>query len=103
MMLFLNPIDALNPNIGFSFFAEFWVWVTSGARGSISVGFWEACQLSPFEGGSCQGAVSTPPPPRELKTRPPQFSHFLGYHRHAPSLTGVLFSNKSVTPGALGA
>ena len=40
MMLFLNPLDALIPKIPFSFFADFWVWVTSEARGSVSVGFW---------------------------------------------------------------
>ena len=40
MMLFLNPLDALIPKIPFSFFAEFWVWVASEARGSVSVGFW---------------------------------------------------------------
>ena len=33
MMTFLNPLDALIPNIPFSFFADFWVWVTSEARG----------------------------------------------------------------------
>ena len=36
MMTFLNPLDALSPNI--PFFAEFRVWATSGARGSVSVG-----------------------------------------------------------------
>ena len=40
MMTFLNPLDALIPKIPFSFFAEFWVRVTSRARGSVSVGFW---------------------------------------------------------------
>ena len=39
MVIFLNPLDALIPNIPLSFFAEFWVWVTSGAQGSVSVGF----------------------------------------------------------------
>ena len=46
MITFLNPIDALIPKIPFSFFAVFWVQVTSGARGSVSVGFWGPCQLS---------------------------------------------------------
>ena len=32
MMSFLNPLDALIPKMPFSFFADFWVWVTSGAR-----------------------------------------------------------------------
>ena len=36
----LNPLDALIPEIPFSFFAEVWVRVTFGARRSISVGFW---------------------------------------------------------------
>ena len=39
MMTFLNPLDALIPKIPFPFFAEFWVRVTSEARGSVSVGF----------------------------------------------------------------
>ena len=38
MMSFLNPLDALIPNIPFSFFADYWVRVTSGAR-SVSVEF----------------------------------------------------------------
>ena len=48
MMTFLNPLDALIPKIPFSFFADFWVWVTSEAWGSVSVGFWGSRQLSPF-------------------------------------------------------
>ena len=45
LMTFLNPLDALIPKIPFSFFADFWVWVTSEARGSASVGlsFWNPC------------------------------------------------------------
>ena len=48
----------------FIFFADFffWVWVTSEAWGSVSVGFWGARQLSPFwsGGGSIdQGALLT--------------------------------------------
>ena len=39
MMSFLNRRDVLVPKLLFSFFATFWVWVTSGARGSVSVGF----------------------------------------------------------------
>ena len=39
MMTFLNPLDALVPKTPFLFFAEFWVQVTSGAWGSVSVGF----------------------------------------------------------------
>ena len=68
MTTFLNPLDALIPKIQKSFFADFWVWVTSEAQGSVSVGFWGSCQLSPFwgRGGSSQGALSTaPPPPRK--------------------------------------
>ena len=65
MMTFRNPLDALIPKIPFSFFADFWVWVTSEAPGSVSVGFWGSRQLSPFWWGSSQGALSTPPPPIE--------------------------------------
>ena len=51
------------PKIPFSFFADFWVWVTSEAWGSVSVGFWGSCQLSLFWGeGGGQGALSPPPP-----------------------------------------
>ena len=67
----MNPLDTLIPKIPFSFFAEFRVQVTSGARGSVSLGFWWARQWSPFMGGSSQRAVSTPRPPAELKARPP--------------------------------
>ena len=66
MMTFLNPLNALIPKIPFSFFADFWVWVTSEARGSVLVGFWGSRQLSPFwgggGGGSSQGDLSTPLP-----------------------------------------
>ena len=48
MMIFLNPLDALIPKISFSFFADFWVRVTSEAWGSVSVGFWGYRQLSPL-------------------------------------------------------
>ena len=63
-MTFLNPLDALIPKIQFSFFANFGVQVTSEAPGSVSVGYWGSCQLSPFwgRGRSSQGALSTPPP-----------------------------------------
>ena len=73
-MIFLYPLDALIPKIPFSFFPDFWVWVTSEARGSVSVGFWGSCHLSPFwgRGGSGRRALSTPPSPAETKTRPPQ-------------------------------
>ena len=62
--------DPKNPIFSFS---DFWVWVTSEAQGSVSVGFWGSCQLSPFwRGGGCgRRALSTPPPP-ETKTRPPR-------------------------------
>ena len=40
VMSFLNPLDALIPKIPFLFFADFSVWVTSEAQGSVSVGFW---------------------------------------------------------------
>ena len=39
MMTFLTPLNALIPKTPFSFFAEFRVRATSGARGSVSVGF----------------------------------------------------------------
>ena len=62
-MTFLNPLDALIPKIPFPFFADFWVWVTSEARGSVSIGFWGSCQLSPFWGGEVEPGGSIDPPP----------------------------------------
>ena len=70
-MTFLNPLDALIPNIAFSFLSDFWVWVTSEARGSVSVGFWGSCQLTPFFGGGGPAGGLYRPPPPETKTRPP--------------------------------
>ena len=75
MMTFLNPLDALITKIPFSFFffAEVCVRVTSGARGSVSVGFWGARQWSPFlgrgGGSSRRGCIDTPPP-REFENPP---------------------------------
>ena len=66
-MTFLNPLDALIPKIPFSVFAVFWVWVTSEARGSVSVGFWGSHQLSPFWGGGWGGSIDPPLPPLQLK------------------------------------
>ena len=65
MMTFLNPLDALIPKIPFSIFADFWVWVTSEAWGSVSVGFLGVLSIEPFwgrGGGACQGALLDPPP-----------------------------------------
>ena len=58
---FLNPLDALIPKIPFSVFADFWVRVTSGAWGSVSVGFSGGHQWS-LLGVQLWRAVSTPPP-----------------------------------------
>ena len=72
-MTFLNPLDALIPKIPFSFFFPiFGSRSPPGPGGSVLVGFWGSCQLSPFwgRGGSGRRALSTPPPP-ETKNRPP--------------------------------
>ena len=69
-MTFLNPLDALIPKIPFSSFPDFWVWVTSEARGAVSVGFWGSCQLSLFLGGAGGGVRpegSITPPPQKRK------------------------------------
>ena len=58
--------DSQNPIF---IFPDFWVWVTSEARGSVSVGFWGSCQLSPFWGVRPEGSIEPPPLP-ETKTRP---------------------------------
>ena len=66
MMSILSPLDALNPNTPFSFFAEFRVRVTTGAQGSVLVGFWGGRQLSPFwkwGAGPARRLYRTPPPP----------------------------------------
>ena len=63
-MTFLNPLNALIRKIPFSFFADFWVWVTSKARGSVSVGFWGSCQLSSFGGGGLARGLDRPSPPQ---------------------------------------
>ena len=70
-MTFLNPLDGLIAKTPVSFFCRLWVRVTSGAQGSVSVGFWGTRQLSFWGGGagSSQRAASTPPP--QLKARPP--------------------------------
>ena len=54
MMTFLNPLDALISKSPFSLFAEFWVRFTSGARGSVLVGFWGTCQWSLWGGGGVE-------------------------------------------------
>ena len=69
MMTFLDPLDVLVPKVPFSFFADFLVWVTSEARGSVSVGFLGTCRLSPFGGGGLARGLYRPPP--HLKARPP--------------------------------
>ena len=88
-MTFLNPLDALIPKIPFSFFADFSVRVTSEARGSVSVGFWGSRQLSPFWGGSSQGALSTPsiesPPAPGTQPPPPPTCPPLAVFSNPPS------------------
>ena len=53
MMTFLNLLDALIPKIpfSFSFFAEFWVRVTSGARGVNLVRILGVPSIEAFFGG----------------------------------------------------
>ena len=78
-MTFLNPLDALIPKIPFSFFPDFWVWVTSKAWGSDSVGFWGSCQLSPFWGrGGVRPEGSIDPPPASRRVAQP--SHIPSPH-----------------------
>ena len=63
---FLNALEALIPKIPFSFFAEFWAWVTSGAPGSVLVGFGEAVLL----GVLARGLYRPPPPPPGVELPP---------------------------------
>ena len=72
IMNFRNPLDGLIPKIPFSFFAEFWVRVTSGPSGSVSVGFWVGASNEPFwGGGGCPAKGLYRPPPPQTKARPP--------------------------------
>ena len=64
-MTYLSPLDLI-AKITFSFFAEFGVRVTSGAQGSVAVGFLGGLSIEPFfgvEGGLVRG-LYRPPPPR---------------------------------------
>ena len=65
MMTFLSPLKALTPKIPFSFLGHLCAWVTSKARGSISVGFGGSHQMSPFwgEGGGLAKGLYQPLPP----------------------------------------
>ena len=65
VLTFLNPLDALIPT-PFLFFAEFRVRATSGAQGSVSVGFGGPLQLSLLGGASSHGALLNPPPSDEI-------------------------------------
>ena len=69
MITCLNPLDALIPKIPFSLFADFWVWVTSEAQGSVSVGFRGSCQSFP-RGVLPRGLYRPPPPPTPLESPP---------------------------------
>ena len=71
MMTFLNHLNELIPKFPFSVFADFWVWVTSEARGSVSVGFRRSRQFSPF-GVGVRPEGSIDPPLPEVTARPPQ-------------------------------
>ena len=79
---FSDPCQRADSPNRISFLADFWVWVTFEARGSVSVGFWGSCQLSPFwgRGGLARGLY-----------RPPHFNCKLGcprqtsmYNRYGP-------------------
>ena len=90
-MNFLNPLDALIPKIPFFFPPDFWVWVTSKAWGSDSVGLGGSCQLSPFwgRGGSSRRALSTPPPPGNENPASPVASAPTPNGSKAPEIQGI--------------
>ena len=71
VMTFQSHLDALIPKISFSFFAEFRARAASGARVSVSVGFWGARQLSLFFGGGLARGLHQHPPPH-FKAPPPK-------------------------------
>ena len=68
MITFLSPLNALIPKLPFSFLADFLVWLTSKAWGSISVGFRGSRQWSPFLGErEVQLGGSNDPPPSSIE------------------------------------
>ena len=78
-MTFLNPLDALIPKIPFSFFPDFWVWVTSKARGVRLGRILGVLSIEPFlgEGGvRPEGSIDPPPPGNENPASPtgPQYT-----------------------------
>ena len=60
MMTFLNPLDALIPKNPFSFFADFWVWVTSEAPGVSLSRILGVPSIEPL--GWPWGSIDPPPP-----------------------------------------
>ena len=64
-MIFLIPLELLIPKIPFSFFCRIFFLCLGHLRvwGSVSVGFWEACQLSLLGGGVLARGLHRPPPP----------------------------------------
>ena len=71
--------DSKNPI--FIFFADFWVWVTSEAQESVSLGFWGSRQLSPLGeggGGLARGLYRPPPPSLESPVAPGFLDTFCG-------------------------
>ena len=74
-MTFLNPLDALIPKIPFSFFPDFWVWVTSKARGFRLGRILGVLSIEPFlgKGGVPPEGSIAPPPPRNENPASPVF------------------------------
>ena len=71
MMTFLNPLDAVIPKIPFSFFVDFWVWVTSEAP-EVSLGrILGVLSIEPLLGGGGPATgLYQPPPPIESPSAP---------------------------------
>ena len=71
-MYFMNALDALIPKIPFSFFCQnLGPGHLRGPGVSLSR-ISRVPSIGPFWGGSSQGALSTPPPPPQVKARLPQ-------------------------------
>ena len=89
MMTFLNSLNALIPKIPFSFFADFWIWVTSEARESSLGRILGVPSIEPFfGGGSLARGLYRTPPPHHLKAWLPQslrHSSRGGLLRHPPT------------------
>ena len=91
---FSDPCQRADSQNRISFLADFRVWVTFEARGSVSVGFWGSCQLSPFwgTGGLARGFSNFSKQPLPGKQIGPHQRHHCGRLRKAVQNVGWTLS-----------